>query len=69
MARLVKVLHQELGLPQDRPLPDNLMELFKKRLEEQEKAHQGGNKWIGTGGTSPLVIVAKRLAALESVAV
>ena len=50
---LKEVLHQELGLPQDRPLPDNLMELFKKRLEEQEKAHQGGNKWIGTGGTSP----------------
>ena len=50
---LKEVLHQELGLPQDRPLPENLMELFKKRLEEQEKAHQGGNKWIGTAGTSP----------------
>ena len=24
-----------------------------KRMEEQEKRHQGGNKWIGTGGTSP----------------
>jgi uncharacterized protein len=30
-----------------------LMETLKKRLEEQEKRHQGGNKWIGTGGTSP----------------
>ncbi len=32
---------------------DKLMEEFKKRLEEQKKRHQGGNKWIGTGGTSP----------------
>ncbi|HLS51365.1 MAG TPA: VWA domain-containing protein [Burkholderiaceae bacterium] len=32
---------------------DKLMELFKKRLEEQEDRHAGGNKWIGTGGTSP----------------
>ncbi|MEP7350804.1 MAG: VWA domain-containing protein [Sphingorhabdus sp.] len=32
---------------------DELMETLKKRLEEQEKRHQGGNKWIGTGGTSP----------------
>ncbi len=32
---------------------DKLMETLKKRLEEQEKRHQGGNKWIGTGGTSP----------------
>jgi hypothetical protein len=32
---------------------DEIMETLKKRLEEQEKRHQGGNKWIGTGGTSP----------------
>lgn len=32
---------------------DELMETLKKRLEEQEKRHEGGNKWIGTGGTSP----------------
>ena len=30
-----------------------LMDTLKKRLEEQEKRHQGGNKWVGTGGTSP----------------
>jgi len=30
-----------------------LMEAFKERLEEQKKKHQGGNKMIGTGGTSP----------------
>ena len=32
---------------------DKLMETLKQRLEEQKKRHQGGNKWIGTGGTSP----------------
>ena len=32
---------------------DKLIEEFKKRLEEQKERHQGGNKWIGTGGTSP----------------
>ncbi len=32
---------------------DELMETLKKRLEEQEERHEGGSKWIGTGGTSP----------------
>ena len=32
---------------------DKLMETLKERLAEQEKRHEGGNKWIGTGGTSP----------------
>ena len=32
---------------------DRLMETLKKRLEEQQGRHQGGNKWIGTAGTSP----------------
>ena len=32
---------------------EKLMETLKKRLAEQEKRHQGGSKWIGTGGTSP----------------
>jgi uncharacterized protein len=50
---LKEVLEQEFGISQDRALPENLMELLKKRLEEQQEAHQGGNKWIGTGGTSP----------------
>ena len=31
---------------------EKLIEKFKKRLNEQKKRHQGGNKWIGTGGTS-----------------
>ena len=32
---------------------EKLIDEFKKRLEEQEKRHEGGNKWVGTGGTSP----------------
>jgi uncharacterized protein len=32
---------------------DELMETLKKRLEEQQERHAGGNRWIGTGGTSP----------------
>lgn len=32
---------------------DELIETLKKRLEEQQGRHQGGNKWIGTAGTSP----------------
>jgi uncharacterized protein with von Willebrand factor type A (vWA) domain len=32
---------------------EKLMEALKKRLEEQKGRHQGGNKWIGTAGTSP----------------
>lgn len=32
---------------------EKLIEEFKKRLEEQKEKHAGGNKWIGTGGTSP----------------
>ncbi len=34
--------------------PDELIDYFKKRLEEQTERHDGGNKWIGTGGTSPV---------------
>ena len=32
---------------------DTLMETLKQRLEEQQGRHEGGSKWIGTGGTSP----------------
>ncbi|MFK5596394.1 VWA domain-containing protein [Methylobacterium sp. HMF5984] len=32
---------------------DKLFETLKQRLAEQKKRHQGGSKWIGTGGTSP----------------
>ena len=32
---------------------DKLMETLRQRLAEQKGRHQGGSKWIGTGGTSP----------------
>ena len=32
---------------------DEIMEALRQRLAEQQGKHQGGNKWIGTGGTSP----------------
>ena len=32
---------------------DKLLETLKERLKEQKGRHQGGSKWIGTGGTSP----------------
>ena len=32
---------------------DKLMETLRERLKEQQGRHQGGNKWIGTAGTSP----------------
>ncbi|HZP12588.1 MAG TPA: VWA domain-containing protein, partial [Nevskiaceae bacterium] len=32
---------------------DKLLETLKQRLEEQKGRHEGGNKWVGTGGTSP----------------
>ena len=32
---------------------DELMSTLKKRFEEQKERHEGGSKWIGTGGTSP----------------
>jgi hypothetical protein len=32
---------------------EKIMETLKQRLEEQKERHAGGNKWIGTGGTSP----------------
>jgi uncharacterized protein with von Willebrand factor type A (vWA) domain len=32
---------------------DKLMERLKERFDEQKERHEGGSKWIGTGGTSP----------------
>jgi uncharacterized protein with von Willebrand factor type A (vWA) domain len=32
---------------------DKLMETLRQRIEEQQEQHHGGNRWIGTGGTSP----------------
>jgi len=33
---------------------EELLDYFRERLREQEKRHDGGSKWIGTGGTSPV---------------
>ncbi len=32
---------------------ETLEKLFQERLKEQQERHDGGNKWVGTGGTSP----------------
>ena len=54
---LEKILQRELTPEQKAAIEkmgwDELMETLKKRLEEQKERHEGGNKWIGTGGTSP----------------
>jgi uncharacterized protein with von Willebrand factor type A (vWA) domain len=54
---LRKTLEKELSPEQKAAIEkmgwDELMETLKKRLEEQKERHEGGNKWIGTGGTSP----------------
>ncbi len=54
---LRKMLERELTPEQKAAIEkmgwDELMETLKKRLEEQQGRHEGGNKWIGTGGTSP----------------
>jgi uncharacterized protein with von Willebrand factor type A (vWA) domain len=34
--------------------PEELIEYFKERLKDQDGRHDGGGKWIGTGGTSPV---------------
>lgn len=51
--QLEKYLSEEEKKKLDAMGWDKLMETLKKRLEEQQERHQGGNKWIGTGGTSP----------------
>ncbi|MGM0575777.1 MAG: vWA domain-containing protein [Myxococcota bacterium] len=43
---------EDLAAMESLPL-DTLRELFEQRLEEQDERHDGGNRWIGTGGTSP----------------
>ena len=54
---LRKVLERELTPEQKAAIEkmgwDELMETLRKRLEEQKGRHEGGSKWIGTGGTSP----------------
>ncbi len=52
-----KTLAQALGVDESelsKMSPDELIEYFKERLREQTERHDGGGKWIGTGGTSPV---------------
>ena len=51
------MLAEALGVDKDeltRLSPDELLDYFRERLREQTEAHHGGNRWIGTGGTSPV---------------
>jgi uncharacterized protein with von Willebrand factor type A (vWA) domain len=54
---LKKILENDLTPEQKAAIEkmgwDELMDTLKKRLEEQKERHEGGSKWIGTGGTSP----------------
>ena len=54
---LMKRMERELTPEQKAALEkfgyDKLMDRLKQLLEEQKGRHEGGNKWIGTGGTSP----------------
>jgi len=52
-----KELAQALGVNEEelnKLSPEELLQYFLDRLKEQTEAHHGGNKWIGTGGTSPV---------------
>ncbi|NNK92748.1 MAG: hypothetical protein HKP41_00210 [Desulfobacterales bacterium] len=52
-----KKMAASLGLEEselNRMSPAELLEYFKKRLADQKGRHDGGSKWIGTGGTSPV---------------
>ena len=50
MAKILGVDEKELA----RYTPEELIKYFLDRLKEQKEAHHGGNRWIGTGGTSPV---------------
>ncbi|MDF3834113.1 VWA domain-containing protein [Cupriavidus basilensis] len=55
---LQKTLERELSAEEKAKIEamgglDKLMERLKQLLDEQKEKHEGGNKWIGTGGTSP----------------
>lgn len=52
-----KELAEALGFDEkqlSKMTPQELIDYFKERLKEQTERHDGGNKWIGTGGTSPV---------------
>jgi len=52
-----KALADAMGIDESelsKMTPDELIEYFKERLKDQDGRHDGGGKWIGTGGTSPV---------------
>ncbi len=52
-----KFLADALGIPEDeivKMTPEEVEKYFLDRLKEQTEEHHGGNRWIGTGGTSPV---------------
>jgi hypothetical protein len=52
-----KTIADAMGMDEDdlrKMTPEELIEYFKERLKEQTERHDGGNRWIGTGGRSPV---------------
>jgi uncharacterized protein with von Willebrand factor type A (vWA) domain len=52
-----EALAQALGISREQlegMSPEELIKYFMERLKEQNEAHHGGSRWIGTGGTSPV---------------
>ncbi|MDZ7666549.1 MAG: hypothetical protein U5K27_14730 [Desulfotignum sp.] len=52
-----KMVADALGVDEDKlnkMTPDELIAYFKERLKDQDGRHDGGGKWIGTGGYSPV---------------
>lgn len=52
-----KMMADFLGIDEEKLAkltPEELEEYFRQRLKEQTERHDGGNRWIGTGGTSPV---------------
>jgi uncharacterized protein len=52
-----KMMADFLGVDEEtlsRLTPEELEEYFRQRLKDQTERHDGGNRWIGTGGTSPV---------------
>ena len=52
-----KMMAEFLGIDEEtlsRLTPEELEDYFRKRLQDQTERHDGGNRWIGTGGTSPV---------------
>ena len=52
-----KTMADALGMDEsqlNQMTPEELIEYFKERLKDQDGRHDGGSKWIGTGGTSPV---------------